>query len=1130
MSRSARNPGNGCRRLSVPPIFTVRQRPALLSIAGPSKSAARLAVKAPVFETATTILAIVKEVGEMLRGVPYVKAISGVILQIIKIKEELTDNKWRCQELIDKVVRRSETIFSGLKKIAQSPGRDGLKDLEHDLVAYTMFVSSRSSFSPLTKSIRLLNDVYAALMQCTSRKISDRVDRWLNRGQLLDDMLKLERLLDDFRVNFSDNRLVQIEIHMNTLLRRGPSNGDREKAAIIATLMGSSPARVAILGAGGIGKTTLAMSVLYDPQVVGRYESRYFVACDGVTSAELLLTELANVLRLPRDQLDENMHDLVLASFRRDKVVICFDNLETAWDNPDGRRAVEELLMEFTDIPNLAVLVTMRGTQRPAPSAGWSMPFLPPLHSLHFADAADVFLQISGKMDEFAEQMIKEVDCIPLAVTLLGHLAQEENETTVSLAKRWVKERTALIENGGEDRLSKLDTSIQCSISSPRMLADSSATDILALLSILPDGFPNREGMLDRLQTYLPQGIHLQKAISTLRRVALVHGETLWNTPRLRLLSPVRHFSKANLHIPPEFRTALVDMYIQMLEDGRDYSDPSTHTFLPPEFLNIRSVFAEAYENGDRREALVKASITYTEWLVYMGSGSAEIIHLAIQSTPDSDELLASCFYWLGKLCMRRNDVQEAHRAFSRAIELHIQAQDISGEAYDLYELGSLYIWWGKLEEAEGYFNRALELHRQRRDVLGEAYDLLDLGKLLMRRGQLEDAEESTSCALELLREAQNVVGQAHAMRRLGGVYIRQDRLDEAEQSFYEAVKLHRQTKSVLGEAHDMRRLGGLYMWRHQLEEAEISFTKAAELHKKSHDILGEANDMLNMGELHMERGQLFEAESFFNHALRLHRQTQNVLGEANDMQNLGELYIRRNRLAEAELCLTKAVKLHRQSQDVMGEAKDMQKIGELYVSTGELDEAEKALSSAVELHRQARSLPGEAYGLQSLAKLYTQRGKACAATRSLTQANELKARLSSVGSMPSERDIGLNLIDLTLRCRLQGSGYSTPAFDHLHLLDYSSSVRHEVLGSENARKLTIREGNTQSGSIGPDAVKTTLYILKEALSLLSYLVSSFMRSSLGESGARGDQYRCRGNQLVTEVGMNLSTAAGRKY
>ncbi|KAJ7769694.1 hypothetical protein DFH07DRAFT_806722 [Mycena maculata] len=1026
MSRSAKNPGNGCRtRASVPPISAtkVHRSSSVASAAGSSKLASsRPALGIPPVATASTILAIAKEVGEMLRGVPYVRAISGVILEIIKIKEEVRDNKRRCQELIDKVIRRSDTILSGLKKIGETPGKEGLKDLEADLVAYTT----------------LLQDVYAALLQCTSRKIADRVDRWLNRGQLLDDMLRLERLLDDFRVNFSDNRLVQIEIHMNTLLGRAPSNGrnvhrpilppkppfmygrELEKAAIISTLVGSSPARIAILGAGGMGKTTLAVSVLHDPQVIERYESRYFVACDGVTSAELLLTELANVLRLPRDQLDENMHDLVLASFRRDPVVVCLDNLETAWDNPQSRRAVEDLLMEFTDIPSLALLVTMRGTQRPAPSAGWSMPFLPPLRSLHFADAADVFRQISGKMDDFAEQMIKEVDCIPLAVTLLGHMVQEGNETTASLAKRWTKERTALIETGGEDRSSKLDTSIECSISSPRMLADPSATDILALLSILPDGLPNREGMLDGLQRHLPPDVNLRKAVSTLRRVALVHCETLVNTPRLRLLSPVRHFAKANLDIPSRLRTALVDLYIEILEDGRDYSDPRSHTFIPAELLNIRSVFAEAYGSGDRREVLAKASIMYTEWLVYMGSGSEEIIQLGIQSTPDSEELLASCFYWLGKLCMRRNDIEEAHHAFARAIELHVQLRDATGEANDLFELGCLLLWWGKLEEAEESFKRALELHKAEGDLRGEAWDLLDLGKLLMRRGQLEEAERCTINALDLFKRGGSLLGQGDALRRLGGVYLRQDRLDEAEHSLYEAVKLHRQTSCVLGEAHDMRRLGGLYMWRHQLDEAEISFITAADLHRKSHDLLGEANDLLNMGELHMLRGRLSEAESALNHSLRLHLQIQNITGRANVMQNRGELHIRRNQLVEAGISLAEAVELHRQSGDLLGWAKDMQKIGEMHALMGDFDEAEKALSNAVELHRQACNHAGQAYGLKSLAKLYTQKGKPCAAKEFLVRAGELKPRSSSTGI-----DIGLRLRDLDERCRLEGSGYS---------------------------------------------------------------------------------------------------------
>ncbi|KAJ7054146.1 hypothetical protein C8F01DRAFT_497203 [Mycena amicta] len=845
-----------------------------------------------------------------------------------------------------------------------------------------------------------------------------------------------------------DNRLVQIEIHMNTmsnlLVGKALSYGNRyrpilppkppcmygrkrEQEAIVSILVGSSPPRIAILGAGGIGKTTLAVSVLYDPRVIDRYESRYFVACDGVTSSELLLTELANVLRVPRDQLDDNMHDIVLSSFRRDTpIVICFDNFETAWGDLASRRAVEELLLEFTAIPSLALLVTMRGTQRPAPSAGWSTPLLPPLHSLHFEDAVDIFRAIAGGVDEFAKEMIREVDCIPLAVTLLAHMVQEENETTESLVKRWKKERTGLIENGGDDRLSKLDTSIQCSVSSPRMAADPSAAHVLALLSILPDGFPDRGGLLDKLQSYLPPDVNLHRAVSTLKRVALVHSETLNEHLRIRLLSPVRHFSKANLRIPPEYRTALVDLYIQLLEDGRDHADPRSH-IIPPELLNIQGVFAEAYACGDRRESLIKASMAYTEWLVFMGSGADDMIQLAIQNT--TSDLLPPCFYWLGRLCVRRNDVDGAHRAFSKAIELHVEAQDAAGEAYDLYELGGLYLDWGKLKEAEIAFKRALQLHTADRDYLGEAYDLLELGKLFMRAGQLGDAEICMSDALHLLRSVQYVVGQARALRRLAGVFMRQERLDEAESSLHEAVRLHRQTKSVLGEAHDLRRLGGLQLWRHQLKEAEASFHRAADLHRQAHDLLGEANDLASMSELRMEQGRLSEAESYLAHALKLHEQTQNVMGKGNDMQSLGELYVRRQQLPEAEAALKQAVELHRQAGDIMSRARDMQKLGGLYSRMGTLERAAEAFRDAVDLYQQAKNQAGEIEGLQSLAKLYAESGNRKAEREIIAALSSLKPTGSSKSGecvATGEEVLALRVPrDLDMINRLDWSGYS---------------------------------------------------------------------------------------------------------
>ena len=60
---------------------------------------------------------------------------------------------------------------------------------------------------------------------------------------------------------------------------------DKEKFEVLDTLLDKTPARIAILGAGGMGKTTLALSSLHDPAVIEHFPLRYFVSCEAVTSA-----------------------------------------------------------------------------------------------------------------------------------------------------------------------------------------------------------------------------------------------------------------------------------------------------------------------------------------------------------------------------------------------------------------------------------------------------------------------------------------------------------------------------------------------------------------------------------------------------------------------------------------------------------------------------------------------------------------------------------------------------------------------------------------------------------------------------------------------------------------------------
>jgi hypothetical protein len=191
---------------------------------------------------------------------------------------------------------------------------------------------------------------------------------------------------------------------------------DEETIQIVNSLQNETPARVVILGGGRMGKTTLALSVLHAPEIVNRYKRRLFVSCEAVSSTRVLLGELANVLHIPPAQRNAHLFEQVFASFRQTPGILCLDNFETIWDDESSRSEVEELLLvHLNSITNLAIIITMRGTQRPS-GLSWSKPLLPPLNPFSPNSSSQMLETLCGSMDEYTEMLLKAVDGIPLAI------------------------------------------------------------------------------------------------------------------------------------------------------------------------------------------------------------------------------------------------------------------------------------------------------------------------------------------------------------------------------------------------------------------------------------------------------------------------------------------------------------------------------------------------------------------------------------------------------------------------------------------------------------------------------------------------------------------------------------------
>ncbi|KAI0294312.1 P-loop containing nucleoside triphosphate hydrolase protein, partial [Multifurca ochricompacta] len=282
---------------------------------------------------------------------------------------------------------------------------------------------------------------------------------------------------------------------MLTLLRSLPSKPqiffgrDAELAQIIHTIftsIGSHPARIAILGPGGHGKTTLANAVLTHGRVQEHFgHARYFIPCESIFSSGALLVELAKSLGVFKSGSDASWSHIHAALIAKE-CILCLDNFESPWDQDgDTKHTVEQLLSRITELQSVTVMITMRGTERPARTQ-WTQPVLPPLQTLGHDAGKEIWQKISDNYDEFAEELLKAVDYVPLAIDLLAHLSQVTPPSL--LWKEWCKKQTGILQRGQAHKLLNIEYSIQLSINSGRMRANPSAKDLLGVLSMLPDG------------------------------------------------------------------------------------------------------------------------------------------------------------------------------------------------------------------------------------------------------------------------------------------------------------------------------------------------------------------------------------------------------------------------------------------------------------------------------------------------------------------------------------------------------------------------------------------------------------------------------------------------------------------
>ncbi|KAF9806876.1 hypothetical protein IEO21_08498 [Rhodonia placenta] len=713
-----------------------------------------------------------------------------------------------------------------------------------------------------------------------------------------------------------------------------------------------------VLGAGGIGKTTVVTQALHDTQILSQFPSRYFVSCEDIITLDGLHHGIANALGIPAELRNEQLPTRVLHELGQRPSVLFLDNFETLFDVAAVRRAVETELEAYAGVDRLALVVTMRGAEAPATGRiQWAKLLLTPLsHEEGVALFRNTALIPDVINDPFVDSLVDAVDSLPLAVTLLAHQVQPElGTTTRALWSRWENKHVEMVtrSDGARDRLLDLSTSIELSINSPRMQHEPSAKAVMALLAQLPSGLPLGTDTSEQMQSALEDSVDLSLSLQTLCRVGLAYTDTNETHPRYRMLAPIREYCRGHpgLQSSGSLWESLSTFYSMFVTMNRNYGEPECLAVVPPEIPNIRQVLASRDWKTEATPSAIRAAVDYTDWLDFLGAPSVELLQLCIAHVRDN-ELLGNCHYTMATVYRHLNRYDEVETALDLALKHHRASSSQQGQANDLQDLAWMYQYRGDLTHARDSLKEALSLHSAIGDRVGEANVLRSLGELVYRQDDYDNAEAYLNDALSLYHAINECLGEANTLQSLGDVYCRRDDFDKAEYTYKKAASLHHSLQGRLGEATALRNLAMMYILRGDLDEAEASSRIAHDLFRTIHHQHGQADCLQDLGEIHLLRDDFPNAEISLNNALFLHQAVQDRIGETNDLTFLGEIYMKLNRDAEAEKALCDAVKLCRTNHDPLSEGNTLETLGSVYTKMERFDEAETSLIRAVELHR----------------------------------------------------------------------------------------------------------------------------------------------------------------------------------
>ena len=514
---------------------------------------------------------------------------------------------------------------------------------------------------------------------------------------------------------------------------------------------------IALLGAGGIGKTSIILTVLHDSRVKQQFsDNRWFIRCDEFPAS------LTNFLRRLSQVIGagiENPEDLTpLRRYLSSKeMVIVLDNAESILD-PLGSSAQEiyTVANELTRFSNVCLCITSRISTIPPDCEILEIP------TLSMEAARETFYRIykCSKQPDSINEILGQLDFHPLSINLLATVAQYNKWDTERLTREWERQRTAVLR---AQHSGSLATTIELSLSSPmfRELGPD-ARELLGVVAFFPQGINERNA--DWLFPTISDGSDIFDKFCILSLTYRTNGF-------ITMLAPLRD------HLRPKDPTSSLllgvtkERYFSQFSACIDPGGPGFEEsrWITSEDVNVEhllDVFTSVDGGQNNVWDVCAVFMNHLYWhkprLVTLGP--------KIEALPDDHPFKPQCLRCLSSLFDRVGNWAERKRILAYALELWREQGNGYWVTITLTDLASVNQLMGLSKEGIQQAKEASEIFEQLDDAVGQAGCLISLALSLHRDEQLDAAGEAASHVIDLFPEKGGFrVCEAH--RILGIIY-----------------------------------------------------------------------------------------------------------------------------------------------------------------------------------------------------------------------------------------------------------------------------------------------------------------------------------------------------------------------